>query len=72
MGNLLFSPKGRINSSEMMTGGLIIIVIGALLGIGPVIGLSKGLTTILGLLGYVLIVPWVFLWIKRYRINASV
>ena len=67
MGNLLFSPNGSISSSEMIKGGVILVAIGVLLGLAPVLGLPKGITTILGLVSYVLIVPWVFLWIKRYR-----
>lgn len=65
--NLLFSPNGQIGSSEMLKGGLILIIIGALLSLAPVLGASESLTMILGLVGYILIIPWIFLWMKRYR-----
>lgn len=67
MGNLLFSPNGSIGSSEMIKGGIILIILGLLLGLGPLLGLPLGMTKILNLLAFLLIVPWVFLWIKRYR-----
>ena len=65
MGNLLFSPNGRISSSEFMRGATILIVIAAVLAILPMISFKLG--SILGILGLVMIWCWVVLWIKRFR-----
>lgn len=65
MGNLLFSPNGRINSSEFMRGAIILIAIAAVLAILPMVSYKLG--SILGLLGLVMIWCWVVLWIKRFR-----
>ncbi|MCF6219682.1 MAG: DUF805 domain-containing protein [Robiginitomaculum sp.] len=65
MGNLLFSPNGRIGSSEFMRGAIILIAIAAFLAILPMISYKLG--SILGILGLVMIWCWVVLWIKRFR-----
>jgi len=64
MGNLLFSPSGRINSSDFMRGVMVLVAIGLVLGLLPI--LSPALS-ILGIVGIVLIWCWIVLWIKRYH-----
>lgn len=66
MGNLLFSPSGRINPSEFMRGAIILIVIGFLLSLPGILGM-KSLDAILGIISIALIYPWVVIWIKRYH-----
>ena len=66
MGNLLFSPNGRINSSQFIKGALILIVIGFLLSLPSLLGMNK-IGTPLGFLSYLLAFPWVVIWIKRYH-----
>jgi len=66
MGNLLFSPSGRINPSEFMRGAIILIVIGLLLSLPGILGM-KSLDAILGIISIALIYPWVVIWIKRYH-----
>lgn len=65
MGNLLFSPSGRISSAAFMQGVLVLIVIGlviSLLGIvSPMIG------ALASLVGLVTLWCWVVLWRKRYH-----
>ncbi len=63
MGNLLFSPKGRINSSEFMKGAIVVIVIAAILNLLPLV--SYNLAMIFSLLGLVLIWPIIVLAVKR-------
>lgn len=65
--NLLFSPNGRISSSQMITAGLILIVVGLIPSALFLFGVPELTTTILGWLTYVLAVPWIFIWMKRYR-----
>ena len=63
MGNLLFSPSGRIGPSAYMKGMIVLAVISAVINIIPLI--SPGLAMILGFLSIVLIIPFLFLGIKR-------
>ena len=63
MGNLLFSPKGRIGPSEFLKGMAIIGIISALFSMVPAFNFSLG--QILGLVGMLLFIPMVFLLIKR-------
>ena len=63
MGNLLFSPSGRINKSDFMKGVGIIAVISALIKVIPMFSVSLG--GILSLLSLVLIFPLFCLMIKR-------
>ncbi len=65
MGNLLFSPNGRIGPNEFWRGAIILIVLGALIQLAPLVSLTLGM--VLGLLGLVLIWCWVVLWIKRFH-----
>ena len=67
MGSLLFSPSGRINSSEFMKGAIILIILGIVFTIPEMMGMGDGITMIMGLLGFLLIIPWIFIWIKRYH-----
>jgi len=66
MGNLLFSPNGRINSGEFMKGAIILVVLGAILTMPATFGM-KGIGAALGYLSYLLAFPWVVIWIKRYH-----
>ena len=66
MGNLLFSPNGRINSGEFMKGAVILVIIGVILSLPGTFGM-KGIGTALGVLSYLLAFPWVVIWIKRYH-----
>ncbi len=63
MGNLLFSPSGRIGPSAYMKGMIVLAVISAVISIIPLF--SPGLAMILGLASIILIIPFVFLGIKR-------
>lgn len=62
MGNLLFSPSGRIGPSAYMKGIIIIAVIGAILGLLPL--LSPALA-VLGIVGLVTFYIFIALGIKR-------
>ena len=64
MGNLLFSPSGRINSGDFMKGVTLIVIVTVVLGLLPV--LSTGLAA-LGIIGFVFLWCWVVLWVKRYH-----
>ena len=63
MGNLLFSPSGRIGPSAYMKGMIILGVISAVIALLPY--LSVGLAMIANLIGLVLIIPLIFMSIKR-------
>lgn len=63
MGNLLFSPSGRIGPSAFMQGMIILAVIGAVLSLLPLISLSIGM--IGGFAGIILLFPLFCLLIKR-------
>ena len=65
MGSLLFSPTGRVNSSDFMRGALILIILGFVINVLPAISFAIGST--LGILGLVLIWCWVVLFVKRYH-----
>ena len=67
MGNLLFSPNGRINPSEFTKAALILIALGFILALPEAFGMSGALTTIAGLISFLLLYPWVVIWIKRYH-----
>jgi len=64
MGNLLFSPSGRIGSGQFMSGVLVLVVIGLVLGLLPVFVPALGA---LGIIGLVMIWCWIVLWVKRYH-----
>lgn len=63
MGNLLFSPSGRIGPSAYMKGMIILAVISAVINLVPLV--SPGAAMVLGLLSLILIIPFLFLGIKR-------
>jgi len=65
MGNLLFSPSGRINSAQFIKGAMILIGIMFLIKITPLI--SSQLSSILSIVGLVFIWCWIVLWVKRYH-----
>ncbi|MEE9273076.1 MAG: DUF805 domain-containing protein [Robiginitomaculum sp.] len=65
MGKLLFSPSGRINSSEFMTGAIILIILNIILWMIWTIGLSMGFfATLVSLL---LVYMWGCLFAKRFH-----
>ncbi len=63
MGNLYFSPKGRIGPAAFQQAAITLIAISFILNVLPL--LSFGLAAILGLVGIILIWPWICIWIKR-------
>jgi len=65
MGNLLFSPSGRIGPAEFMKGALVLIIIGAILAILPMF--SYSLSMIFSILGLVTLWCWIVLFIKRFH-----
>ncbi len=65
MGNLLFSPSGRISPSEFMRGAIILIAISFVLGILPLISFKIG--SMLSMLGIILLWCWIAIFIKRFH-----
>jgi len=65
MGNLLFSPNGRISSAEFMKGAIILIVLGAIAALAPLINMTLAL--VLGFASIVLWWCWSVLWVKRFH-----
>ena len=63
MGNLLFSPNGRINPSDFTKGIMIIAVISAVLTIIPMFSFTLG--SVLSIVSLVLLYPLFCLLIKR-------
>ena len=63
MGNLLFSPSGRIGPADFTKGIMILAIIGAVLALLPFVSMS--LAMIGGLISLILIIPFFFLNIKR-------
>lgn len=64
MGNLLFSPSGRIGPGEFMRGVTILVVVNLVLALLPIFVPALAVLSILGL---VIIWCWIALWIKRYH-----
>lgn len=64
MGNLLFSPSGRIGPGQFMSGVTILIIIGLLLAILPIFIPAMAA---LGIIGLVMLWCWIVLWVKRYH-----
>lgn len=63
MGNLLFSPSGRIGPQAFMKGMLILALISALISLVGLVNFQ--LSQILGYVSFLLIIPLFFLLIKR-------
>lgn len=70
MGNLLFSPNGRITPDEFMKGAYVLIAIGIILGLLPLVSMS--LSMIFSLLGLVTLWCWIVLFIKRFHDGGKV
>lgn len=64
MGNLLFSPSGRIGPGQFMSGITVVIVASLVLGLLPIFVPALAMLSILGL---VLLWCTIVLWIKRYH-----
>lgn len=64
MGNLLFSPSGRIGPGQFMSGITVVIIISLVLGLLPVFVPALAVLSILSL---VLLWCTIVLWIKRYH-----
>ena len=64
MGNLLFSPSGRINSSEFMQGIIYLIIASTILQL--LTGFVPALS-VLGIVGLVFIWIWIVLYIKKFH-----
>ncbi len=67
MMNLLLSSSGRINSSDFMKAAFILVALAIILSIPSFLGMSPAITILAGLLSFLLIIPWIFIWIKRYH-----
>lgn len=63
MGSLLFSPSGRIGPSAYMKGMIVLAVISAVISLVPLV--SPGAAMILSFISLILIIPFIFLGIKR-------
>lgn len=65
---LLIVSGGTIGPRDMERGGLFLIGLGTLLQAAQFVsGLPIGFASLFSLLGVTLIVPWLFLWTKRFR-----
>jgi len=63
MGNLLFSPSGRIGPSQFMKGMIILAVISAVISLTGLINFQ--VSQLLGFVSFLLIIPLFFLLVKR-------
>ena len=63
MGNLLFSPSGRIGPGAFMKGMMILAIIGAVISLTGLINFQ--ISQILGFVSFLLVIPLFFLLIKR-------
>ena len=63
MGSLLFSPSGRIGPSAYMKGMIVLAVLNAVISLVPLI--NPGLAMILSVVALILLMPFIFLGIKR-------
>ena len=63
MGNLLFSPQGRISSADFMRGGYILVLAAIALGLLHLV--NTAIALVLGFLNILLMYAWAVLWIKR-------
>jgi len=64
MGNLLFSPSGRIGPGQFMSGVTVLVVIGLILALLPIFVPAL---IMLGIVNLVLLWCWIVLWVKRYH-----
>ncbi len=63
MGNLLFSPYGRIGSNAFNKAGYILILLGAAFSMTKVFG--PVVSGFFGIFSFLLLYPWMCIWIKR-------
>ena len=63
MGNLLFSPAGRIGPNAFLKGMMILAVIGAVISLTGLV--SFQLSQILGYIAFLMVIPLFFILIKR-------
>ena len=63
MGNLLFSPTGRIGSQDFMKAGVILIILGIMLSLLKIS--NPSMVMLVGIGNIILIYPWVCIWVKR-------
>jgi len=63
MGDLLFSPQGRINSAAFIRGGYILILISIAIGLSVLVNTALGM--VLSIFNIVLMYAWAVIWIKR-------
>lgn len=63
MGNLLFSPSGRIGPAAFMKGMMVLAAIGAIISLSGLI--SFQISQILGFAAFLLIIPLFFILVKR-------
>ena len=67
LSSLLLRPGGKIGPSAMMRGGLFLIGFGTLLHAVQLLNIPEGLIALASIVGFGVIIPWVFLWTKRLR-----
>ncbi len=65
MGNLLFSPNGRIGAAEFQRGAIMLIGLAAIIKLSALV--SYSLSNILNVAALVMLWCWVVLWIKRFH-----
>lgn len=63
MGELFFSPQGRISSADFMRGGYILVLISIALGLSNLVNAPLGMA--LSIFNFVLMFMWAVIWIKR-------
>lgn len=67
LSNLLLRPGGKVGPAGMMRGGLFLIGLGTLLHAVQLLSIPEGFAALASILGFGVIIPWVFLWTKRLR-----
>lgn len=63
MGNLLFSPSGRIGPSAFLKGMGVLAIIGAIISLLPLVSVGIGMAA--GFIALLLYIPAIFMGIKR-------
>lgn len=63
MASEMLSPQGRLGPKAFLKNGLILLAIGFVIGLLPLVSLSLSMAG--GLVGLILIWPWIAIWVKR-------
>lgn len=64
--DILFNPNGRITSGQFVKGAIVLIVIGALMALLPLFA-PMAIAKYASWLMWLLIYPWICLFMKRFR-----